>query len=275
MKLRLINPLVTICIPFSRNVLPDWAISLASIAPPMNATFTIRRTIGQIRDEAREQMAEKAVEEKSEFILCLDDDVTVPPNIVRQLLFAFGEAPDDVMVIGGIYCTKTSPAIPLVFRKEGEGPFYKWKLGEVFPCEIIATGMMMIRTKVFEGMPKPWFKDVDGVEEGKKYGLIPDDFDVLNFGINDDGFFCKRVADQGCKVMAHGGVLGMHWDQKGTAYVLPDNSYPMKTEIERRWGRFDPSNGLEHYKRYMSLVKEFYGYTDLLPLEQDVVESNS
>lgn len=263
-------PLVTVCIPFSRKTDGDWSISLASIVPPINATFQIRRTKNVKRDEAREYLAEKSIEDGSRFMLCLDDDVTVPPNIIRQLLFQFGNLPDDVGIVGGIYCTKTSPAMPLVFKNIGDGPFYKWHLGEVFECELLATGMMMVDLNKLKTLPKPWFKDIETVEEGKEYGLIPEDSETYRFGINDDGFLCNRFREAGYKIMAHGGCLGMHWDEEGTAFCLPLESYPMTTEYVKRWGTAKQSVE-EVSKRSMKLIKEFHGYIDLLPIEQDTL----
>lgn len=268
--LKNLSPLVTICIPFGRNPLPDWALSLAAINPPMNASIDILREINKVRDIARNDLVQSALDRNSKFIFFLDDDVTVPANILRSLLYAFSNAEDDVMVIGGIYCTKSNPPVPLVFKDQGEGAFYKWRLGEVFPCEIVATGMMMIRTEVFKHLSKPWFKDVDGVEEGKKYKLIPEDYTGDNFAINDDGFFCRKVNEAGFKVMAHGGVLGIHWGDDGSAYLLPDNSYPIRIELERLYGK-DYVDDQEHRKRVMGIYKKFYGYIDMLSVEADLV----
>lgn len=265
--LKNMSPVVSICIPFSRNPLPDWSISLASIAPPMNASVQLARTVNMVRDAARDDLVEGARRAGSKFMQFLDDDVTVPPNILRMMLYEFSNVDDDVMVIGGIYCTKSSPATPLVFQEQGEGPFYKWALGEVFPCAIVAAGMMMIRMEVFDHLQKPWFKDVDGVQEGKKYGLIPEDYNGTNFAINDDGFFCAKVRAAGFKVMAHGGVLGIHWNERGDAFLLPDTSYPIRKEITRRWGNVPPKDDLDYWQRVMAVYKDYYGYVDLLPVD--------
>ncbi len=265
-------PLVTMCIPFTRNVTPDWAFSLAAITAPMNATMERVRTVNRKRDLAREKMVDGGLERKTRFIMFLDDDVTVPANILRALLYQFSNLEDDVAVIGGIYCTKTSPAHPLVFKTLGDGPFYKWKLGEVFECDVVATGMMMIRADVFKNLPKPWFKDLEGVEEAKKYGVVPDDYPGHYFAITDDAFFCNKVKAAGYKVMAHGGVLGLHWDNKGTAYALPSDSYPVKTEVERRWPDTDPTNEKEYIKRVFAVYKDYYGATDIIPTEDVVLE---
>lgn len=263
-----LSPLVTICIPFSRTTHPDWSISLASIVPPMNASHCIRRTIATPRGPARQFMAELAISSGSKYILCLDDDVTVPPGVIRDLMYVFQNAPDDVMVVGGIYCSKETPAMPLVFKEIGEGPFFKWHLGDVFECAVIATGMMLVKTEVFKYLAKPWFLDVDGVKEGKEQGLIPEDYSGHHFAATDDTYFCRKVTSSGGKVMAHGGVLGMHWDDVGNAYTLPIDSYPVKTEYEKRFGT-EPVNEQEHWKRIVSIFKDYYGCIDILPTENE------
>lgn len=263
------KPLVTMAIPFSRNVSPDWAVSLRTILEPMNGTLRLCRTVNEPRDIARDALVDMARERESKFIFFLDDDVTVPPNILRALLYEFANASDDVKVIGGIYCTKTTPAMPLVYKTIGDGPFYKWRIGEVFPCELLATGMMMIKCDIFDKISPPYFKEVHTVTEGKSYGLLAEDYDGQNFSINDDGFFCHKVREAGGRIMAHGGMLGVHWDDKGTAYLLPDNSYPVKTEIDKRW-KVPAKDEAEYIKRVMTIYKMAYGYIDLLPMEKEV-----
>lgn len=266
---KVMRPLVTTMVPFSRNPMPGWAFSLASIVPPMNATSVLSKTVNWPRDEARDHLIEGALESESKYGFFLDDDVTVPPNIIRALVFEMENAADDVMVIGGIYCSKTAPAVPLVYQHMGDGPFYKWKIGQVFPCELIATGAMMIKMEVFKHITPPYFKEIDSVEDGKKHGLIPEGSDCGRFAINDDGFFCHKVRAAGFKILAHGGMNCMHWDDKGTAYVLPDNSYPIKCELEKRWPE-PAKTEEEHIKRVMAIYKMAYGYTDLLPMDQDM-----
>ncbi len=265
------KPLVTIAIPFSRNVSPEWAISLRSIVEPMNGTLNLTKSVNMPRDEARDWLAEGALETGSKFLFFLDDDVTVPPNVLRALLYEFDNAPDDVAVIGGIYCTKTSPAMPLVYQTVGDGPFYKWRIGQVFPCELLATGMMMIKCDIFKKIAPPWFKEIHTVDDGKKYGLIPEDYKGYNFSVNDDGFFCHKVRESSHKILAHGGMLGVHWDAKGSAYLIPDSSYPIKAEIDKRWPE-PPKDEAEYIKRVMTIYKMAYGYLDLLPMERDLAE---
>lgn len=279
------KPLVTVMVPFSRNPSPEWCFNFASLLAPMNGTMMLTKLINQERGFARTKLCYDAWQRESKYGLFIDDDTTVPPNIIRMLLFEFENAEDDVMVIGGIYCTKTRPPLPLVYEKIGEGNFYRWKFNQVFPCELIATGMMMIKMELFDhlGDPKPikrsgdgeivdferpWFKEIRGVEEGKEYGLLPEDYQGRDFASNDDGFFCHKVMTAGFKIMAHGGCLGLHWGDDGTAYALPDNSYAFKSEMHRRYPE-PPRSQHEYTERAMSIYRSIYGYSEFVPEEKE------
>ena len=280
------KPLVTVMVPFSRNPSPEWAFSFASILGPMNGTMMLTKIVNKERGFARTKLAYDAWKRGSKYGLFIDDDNTVPPNIIRQLLFEFENQDDDVMVIGGIYTTKTYPPMPLVYQNIGDGPFYRWKFGQVFPCELIATGMMCIKMELFDklydpkpiytgteitGFESPWFKEIRGVEEGKKYDLIPQDYEGRNFESNDDGFFCNLVIKAGYKIMAHGGCLGLHWDDAGTAYAIPDNCYAFKTELQRKYPDL-PKSQEEYEARCMAIYRSLYGYSDFaVKQEQDEV----
>lgn len=274
-------------VPFSRNPSPEWAFSFASILGPMNGTMMLTKIVNAERGFARTKLAWDAWKRGSKYGLFIDDDNTVPPNIIRQLLFEFENADDDVMVIGGIYTTKTYPPMPLVYQNIGDGPFYRWKFGQVFPVELIATGMMCIKMELFDKLEdpdptfdaqtgeiisfkQPWFKEIRGVEEGKKYGLIPENYEGRDFQSNDDGFFCNLVTSRGYKILAHGGCLGLHWDDEGTAYAIPDNSYAFKTEMQRRFPE-PPKDQEEYEKRCMAIYRSLYGYSDFAVKGQEEV----
>ncbi len=265
---RLTHPLVTLCVPFGRNPLPQWAVSFACIQPPINAITAMNITIDKVREDARHKLADDCIAAESKYMMCLDDDVTVPPFILRKLLYAFETLPDDVMAVGGIYCTKTIPPMPAVFRKIGEGPAYDWKLGEVFECEVAPLGMLLVKTKVFDYLSKPWFKDVDSIDEARILGLADESSDAMSASFTDDAYFCHKIRQAGFKVMAHGGVLGIHWhSMTGQSFILPADAPPITREMENRWGKAECSEG-EYYRRLVGLYGDFYGPLDFLQLDE-------
>lgn len=172
-----------------------------------------RRSIGLKRDE----IAEKAIEHGYEYLQFIDDDTVCPPYTFRALHYQLANNPD-VAVCGGIYCTREENPQPLVFMEIGGGSFYEWKLGDIFPCAALGCGAMMIKTKVFKDVPKPWFKEVDECPGPQ----------IVSEKMTEDFYFCKKVAEAGYKVLAHGGVLAGHIGQNRRVYTLPPDSYPLK-----------------------------------------------
>lgn len=234
---------LAICIPLSRFVPPEWALSLATLSMPMNTNYSHFSIKGMKRDLAREYLVDRALSAGAKRLLFIDDD-TVPPSFaVHELMYALDNSDDDVAFCAGIYCTKSLPPIPIVSMEIGGGPFWKWKTGDVFEAPFLGTGCMMIKADVFRKIPKPWFRDITTVAEAREYGLIdPEDEDTEDtmtskFHMTDDIFFCHKLQKAGLKGLAHGGVLPIHFDQDGNPYPLPDDCYPVKH------GKINPRQG--------------------------------
>jgi hypothetical protein len=159
----------------------------------------------------REEIAEKAVQCGFEYLQFLDDDTISPAYTLRALHYQLSNNLE-TMVCGGIYCTREEISQPLVFMKIGGGSFYEWKVGDVFPCAFIGCGSMMIKTKVFEKISKPWFREENDFNDRK----------------TEDAYFCSKVAAAGFKILAHGGVLPGHIGLNRKLHVLPPDSYPLR-----------------------------------------------
>src|SRR5271163_4644470 len=77
-----------VAIPFSnRNVTPEWAMSLATQGYPIATNLTYFTTRNVEVGEAREQMAEKAVELGTRYIWFIDDDTAPPVFAARKLIY--------------------------------------------------------------------------------------------------------------------------------------------------------------------------------------------
>lgn len=217
-----------ILLPFGgRYVPPDWALALAALQYPTNTSHVFLTAKKMKRDEARNYLAEKALELKCKYLLFIDDDTMVPMDTIKQLHAALETADDDVVACGGIYTTKAFPSEPLVYMHQDSGPHWKWRFGQVFPCWGLGTGCLMIKASALEKIQKPWFRDINSLEEvGDDPGL------TLNPGLSelvmtDDMYFFSKAHSAGLKALAHGGVLPVHWDQSGNPFTLPRDSYPM------------------------------------------------
>lgn len=181
--------------------------------------------------DALQDMAEEALRLGAEFALFLDDDTQPPPSVILDLMRVLETSDEDVMACGGIYTTKTVPPEPIVYMGPGEGAYWNWKMGDVFPCWAVGNGCLMVRTKIFEKMSKPWFKDLFTYEQVAEH---PDVFpEIVGNGpaivsISPDIFFFTKLAQLGYKVLAHGGVLPIHWGVDGKPYWLPQGIGPTK-----------------------------------------------
>lgn len=232
-----LNAGLVIGVPFRKRrpgtadglVVPEWAITMGNLQMPTNVIVAWAPSKGQIRDVARNGIAQESVRLGAPYLWFIDDDVQVPPWAPRQLLTTLKQADDDVMVVGGIYCTKGELVEPLVYKGgNGTGVHWKWKRGDIFECSAIATGCMLIKTEIFKHLEEPWFRDVEGLKDGWTVEHKAADA-ALN--MSDDLWFCEKVQAAGFKILADTNVLCTHWDtENGIPYDLPADSYPMRTE---------------------------------------------
>lgn len=224
----------------------EWSFGLMNLHPPTNFDIRWAMVKGKPVDEARTQIAEAALREKAKYLFFLGTDVTVPPYAIRQLIFHMEHHPK-YAIAGGIYVHKSPPQEPLVYRGNGQGPYWDWKIGEVFDVDGIGMDATLIRTSVFNQIPQPWFKTRDDVEAYK------DNIPKAEHW-TEDLYFCRKVVKtcsvcgvhednhakhdpqdkdshefSGWGIMADGGLLCQHWDnQRGIPYGLPMNSKPYR-----------------------------------------------
>jgi hypothetical protein len=243
---------LAVCIPYAHHnpdgtlrwIPPEFSLALGLLQGPPNSFHCFLATKGQRRDEARCDMMKQARELGARYALFIDDDNPPPPDTISKLMYQLDNADDDVAVCGGIYTSKTYPPVPLVFHGDGTGAYWRWKAelrdvanrivrqGDVFECERLATGCMMIRLSVFDHLDEPWFRDIESLEEAKRLGHFHADYgpsESLGHEVTtDDMYFCAKVRRAGFRILAHGGVLPAHWDQQGREFRLPADSYPMR-----------------------------------------------
>lgn len=219
---------LAIGLPFcGRPIAPEWAISFSSQNYPMNIRRALSCLKGEEIGKARQQMAELAVEKRAKYLWFLDDDVAPPFHAIRSLITTLENSDKNTMVAAGIYCAKTWPTEPVVYRGNGIGAFWNFKAGDVFECTGIGTGCMVIKTELFQHLEKPWFKTVD--EGGTPEQPILQE--------TDDLYFCDRVIEAGFTILADASVMCVHWGwdevkKDFIAYMLPAESYPMRPPSE-------------------------------------------
>ena len=210
-------------LPFGgRLVHPKWAVSLKTMDFPVNTTQSIIMIEGKEVTEARNMIAKAAIESKCKYQWFLDDDVISPRYAVQYLGYLLDQNEDEgVMVSTGIYCTKTVPPAPVIYRRESSGAFWDWSLNEVFDIDECGAGCMLINMKVFDHLEYPYFRDTTEYKNGE-------DGPVMH-ATSEDIYFCRSVKEKGFRIQAHGTVLCAHYDNKSNSFfTLPEDSKPVK-----------------------------------------------
>src|SRR5580658_3434195 len=228
-----------------RPTSPLWGLALATQSYPLNTSIQYVAVQKVEVGEARNQIVEWAIQNNATYVFFVDDDVILPPfagqRLGRALDFTSKELyPDETtMVSCGIYFSKEELTTPVIFKKNGQGAAWDWKLGDIFEVESAGTGCMMIRTEVFKHLEKPYFKTVEEYvdKDGQVAGCRM---------MTDDIYFCEKVNKAGFKILAHGGVLCGHYDvKKDKIYSIPEDSYPVKAAKEAELKEKEQRDALE------------------------------
>lgn len=190
----------------------DWVQSRLQLIMPTGHDFVEIRIVGKKIAEAREDVAEKAVELGVKYLFFLDWDVLPPPETLDRLVYLADNNPT-YDVFSGLYCTKAHPAAPLIFREWGQGVDYNWTVGDLLDCVGVPAGCMLIRVGSLARVDRPWFHTDGGTE---------------------DLWFCKRVAAAGGKIMLDTAVQCGHIDNMtGIIYTLAHDTLPWKRWKEK------------------------------------------
>lgn len=212
-----------------RPVSLDWASAYKSLHPPINYNMQVMQIKGAPVADARNEIVRCALKNGARYVFFLGDDVIVPPYVLRQFITRMENDPK-VGVIGGVYCSKSNPPAPLVFRENGKGSYWDWKVGEFFEVTGLGMDCTIIRSKIFEQLPDPWFKTVRN--------------DEFENGINkadewtEDLWFLKQVVEKtNYKVFCDASIICEHEDTSVVPhkrYTLPANSLPCRQAVHEQ-----------------------------------------
>lgn len=206
----------------------DWAFAFKSLNPPLNYNTIFHVIQGKEVAHARNEFVKVAIEKDAKYLFLLGDDTVVPNHTLRQLIFRMEQDPT-VGVVGGVYCCKSDPPYPLVFRGNGKGSYWDWKIGEYFEVTGLGMDCTLIRVDLLRSMGESdWFLTVS-----------TDEFlDARNNAEEwtEDLYFLKRVAEETkYKIMCDGSVICSHHDVYGNkVYNLPPDSLPMRQKLVKK-----------------------------------------
>lgn len=199
----------------------DFAKSLWLM--PKIGSWQIVDVSRSIISEAREMIAEKAIELGCDWLLFIDDDSVFQPQVLEQLLS------HDVDIVSGLVFQRKSPFYPCIFKlddKNGNKDLYMLECIDKGLTEIDATGMAftLIKTKIFKSIPRPWF-----VWGDKSLGIYVD-----KGGLGEDLSFCIKAKRAGFKVYCDTDINVTHI---GESKMIDKNTYldyKKKQEMENK-----------------------------------------
>jgi len=133
---------------------------------------------------ARENLAQRAVDEGYDYLLFIDDDMLTP----QDLFFHLYKHKKDI--VAALAFTRNYPHRPVIYRLdkgfEDGKPWYSnyaildYPKDSLVKCDAVGFGAVLIDTKVFKGMKGKWFATTSGRGE--------------------DIFFCHQAGEQGFEI---------------------------------------------------------------------------
>lgn len=226
---------IAVCtpIPFVRNskgelvkdhVSIDWHRARMGMGIPTNVVMCELAVDGKEVGVARDTAVRTAFDQQRvpEFLFFLDYDVLIPHDALTKLLYRARSFPD-YDIFAGVYCSKSTLPEPLVYQRDGEGPYWDWTLGDLlFDMASVHMGCTLIRMSLFDRLGDgPWFVTQNHRE-------VKDGRLVTNRG-TEDIYFCNRAREEaGARIMVDTSVLCGHQDRDGVTYGLLPDSPPMQ-----------------------------------------------
>ena len=135
--------------------------------------------------ENRNYIAVQALNNGSDYLLMIDDDMIFDPTILDDLI------KNDKDICGVAYhprCEldrmKAIDETHWVNLEQNTDPKYK----DTFECHATGTGIILIKTDVFKKIPRPWF--------------MFEYHDTGQVKLGEDWYFCELAAKHGIKTFA-------------------------------------------------------------------------
>jgi len=173
--------------------------------------------------DARNEIVEYALAQNAQYIFWLDDDVIPPPNSFLRL---YNHQKD---IINGVYWSKSSPTMPLLFRGHLEGPYWDWHVGDLIEIDAAGNGLTLVKTDVYRKMQK----EIGGPWYSVEYGSFPDTINTLPVGNTEDLYFYWKAKKAGYKIWADTSIQAYHYDKySNVLFGMPGNAPQAHAEWE-------------------------------------------
>lgn len=198
-----------IAIPCMDQVAAPFAHSLASLEK--EGECVISMNISSLIYDARNQLTAQAIKAGADYILWLDSDMVLPPDIIPRMIKHMEAGYDYVT---GLYFRRRAPFAPVLYSRvarDGHADMNDYPEGEFFEIGGSGFGCCMTRVSMMEDVAlncKDWFTPING------YG--------------EDLSFCLRASELGYKMYCDGTIRCGHVGQ----VVVDENVYKVNFREE-------------------------------------------
>lgn len=175
-----------ICIPCMDSVPAQFAQSLATLNKVGECAVAFQ--IGSLIYNARNDLAMRAIQAGTDYVLWFDSDMQFAPDTFQRLYDAIMQTGADV--VSGLYFRRVPPYTPVVFSKleiNDDGVVYENPTDyadEPFDADAVGFGCVLMKTEVL-------------LSVAMNCGNL---FAPIN-GVGEDLSFCYRAKSQGFKIV--------------------------------------------------------------------------
>lgn len=161
-----------IAVPCMDNVAAPFAHSLATMEK--TGECVISMNISSLIYDARNQLAAQALKAQADYILWLDSDMIVPPDVIPRMLKHMEDGKD---FVSGIYFRRRAPFAPVLYSRidrEGHADFNDYPEDTVFEIAGAGFGCCMTRVSMLEDIAlnfKDWFTPFNNYGEDLSFCL--------------------------------------------------------------------------------------------------------
>lgn len=173
---------IAIGIPTNRGFRAKTALSLVNLIAHSKFDYSFFfPTFGFNTAESRNWIAAQAIKNDCTHIWFSDDDMAYPPDALKRLL-AHGKD-----IVGAAYSVRQVPkAYVIEYAESVRSDEELDKQTELFKCNALGGGMLLIKTEVFEKVPQPHFG----------YKWTPEGAVKMS----NDWFFCEKARQAGFEI---------------------------------------------------------------------------
>jgi hypothetical protein len=100
--------------------------------------------------DAQNLIVAEAMRGNYDFMLLYEHDVVPPVDALIKLneYMKAGTPP----VVSGLYCTRSRPSEPMIYRGRGNGAFMDWQPGDLVWCDGVPTGFLLVNMAIIRLM---------------------------------------------------------------------------------------------------------------------------